>query len=709
MTTCFRVLPWSGLAILLILSACSGPPTAAEDWPEYQGDAGRNQYSTLDRIHRGNVRNLRLTWTYQTGDADAQGRSQIQCNPLVIGGVLYGTSPSVKLFALDAATGKEIWKFDPFVEGGGQPFGINRGVAYWESGSDRRILFTAGSNLWAVDAGTGRPVEEFGSGGKVDMKQGLGRDVANLYLVTTTPGAIYQDLIILGARLGEGPGPAAPGHIRAFDVRTGEMRWIFHTIPHPGEVGYETWPADAWERAGGANNWSGMAVDHDRGMVFVPTGSAAFDFWGGDRKGANLFANCLLALDANTGKRLWHFQFVRHDVWDRDLPAPPNLVTVSRDGESIDAVAQVTKSGHVFVFNRDTGEPLFPIEEVPALESDLQGEETWPTQPLPTAPPAFARQVLDEENAGGLSPGSREAVLERLRQVRTGHPFTPPSTEGTVIFPGFDGGAEWGGAAVDPDTGIMYVNSNEMPWILTMVDVARQREELADLGRQVYAVHCGVCHGDQGQGDPQGVFPPLLALHERYDRDALLRLVDNGKGFMPAFQFLEQPEKSALADLLLGEEESKEPSGDVPTPGVPYTHTGYNRFLDPEGFPAVKPPWGTMNAIDLNRGTLLWQTPLGELPELTARGVPVTGTENYGGPVVTAGGLIFIAATKDEMFRALDRDDGRVLWETKLPAGGYATPATYSVRGQQFVVIAAGGGKMGTRSGDYYLAYSLGQ
>ncbi len=694
----------------LTAAACTQERAAVEDWPEYQGDPGRNQYSELDLIHTGNVGRLRMTWIYRTGDAAPDNRSQIQCNPLIIDGVLYGTSPAIKVFALNAATGQELWRFDPFAEAGGRdPLGINRGVAYWASGEDRRILFTAGSFLYALDAVTGRPIPEFGEQGRVDLKQGLGRDVRDLYLITTTPGAVYRDLIILGARLSEGPGPAAPGHIRAFDVRTGRQVWIFHTIPHPGEFGYETWPEDAWQRAGGANNWSGMAVDHERGIAYVPTGSATFDFWGGDRKGANLFANCLLALRADTGERIWHYQFVRHDVWDRDLPAPPNLVTLDIDGRRVDAVAQITKSGHVFVFDRETGEPLFPMEEVPVPRSDLKGEEVWPTQPLPLKPPPFARQVLTEAEAGGLTSEAHRAVLERLRQVRTGRPFIPPSTQGTVIFPGFDGGAEWGGAACDPHTGILYVNSNEMPWILTMVDVEEQRMKLRSLGEQVYAVHCGVCHGAEGQGDPQGVYPPLVALHERYDAVTLRSLIEHGKGFMPAFEHLTDGEKRALVGFLLGDG-AADAAGDEPVPpGVPYTHTGYNRFFDPDGYPAVKPPWGTLNAIDLNQGELLWQVPLGELPELTARGIPPTGTENYGGPIVTAGGLIFIAATKDEMFRAFDRDTGKVLWETKLPAGGYATPATYAVNGEQYVVIAAGGGKMGTPSGDYYIAFSLGR
>lgn len=691
---------------LLCLGACSPEGHRAGEWPAYQGGPERNQYSSLDQIDRGNVTSLEVAWSYRTGDADAEGRSQIQCNPLIVGGVLYGTSPRINVFALDAATGRQLWRFDPFTEGSGRTaVGVNRGVSYWESGDEARILFTAGPYLYALDAATGEPVESFGEGGRVDLKGGLGRDVSDLYLIATTPGAVYRDLIILGCRTSEGPGPAAPGHIRAFDVRSGELVWIFHTIPHPGELGYETWPEDAWTRVGGANCWAGMAVDRDRGIVYVPTGSPAFDFWGGDRKGANLFGNSLIALKAETGKRIWHYQFVHHDLWDRDLPAPPNLVTLTIDGRRVDAAAQITKSGHVFVFDRVTGEPLHPIEEVPVPPSDLEGEETWPTQPVPLRPPPFARQAFTEDLVTDLSPESREAVLARLREIRTGRPFIPPSTQGTMIFPGFDGGGEWGGAAFDPATGWLYVNSNEMPWILTMVP-AHEKERKATLGEQVYAVNCAGCHGSDGQGDPQQVYPPLPDLQARYKGEELTQLIETGKGFMPAFEYLEDEEMAALVAFLLGDE-GEEPVGPEAPPSVPYTFTGYNRFFDPDGYPAVRPPWGTLAAIDLGRGEIVWQVPLGELPELTARGIPPTGTENYGGPVVTAGGLIFVGATKDEKFRAFDKENGRLLWETDLPAGGYATPATYQTGGRQFVVIAAGGGKMGTKSGDTYIAYAL--
>jgi len=702
----------SSLLLLLLclagLAGCSSTDFPETDWPTYQGDPGRNQYSTLKQIDRGNVGRLRIAWSYRTGDASPDNRSQIQCNPLIIGGVLYGTSPQLKVFALEADSGRELWKFDPFAGGQGkESIGVNRGVAYWAEGSDRRILFAAGPYLYALNADSGDPVKTFGEQGRIDLRKGLDRDnVEGLYLIATTPGAVFRDLLIIGDRLSEGPGPAAPGHIRAFNIRTGERAWIFHTIPHPGEFGYETWPEDAWQRTGGANCWSGMSVDTSRGIVYVPTGSATFDFWGGDRKGANLFANTLLALDASTGRRIWHYQFVHHDIWDRDLPAPPNLVTLHQDGQSIEAVAQVTKSGHVFVFDRDSGAPIFPVEELPVPPSDLKGEEVWPTQPLPVKPPPFARQKLDPFEVTDRTPEARRAVLDRLSQVRSAGQFVPPSTQGTVIYPGFDGGAEWGGAAFDPDTGILYVNSNEMAWILTMIDLEEQRQART-LGQETYSVNCGVCHGTERQGDPEKVFPPLTSVHEKYTRESLIQFVRNGKGFMPSFAHLPEAQINALASFLLGADEEASSNGEEEKGGVPYSHSGYNRFFDPDGYPAVKPPWGTLNAIDLNRGELLWQVPLGELPELTARGIPPTGTENYGGPVVTAGGLIFIAASKDEKFRAFDKESGKVLWETQLPAGGYATPSTYQAGGRQFVVIAAGGGKMGTKSGDYYMAFAL--
>ncbi len=629
----------------------------------------------------------------------------------MVDGVLYATTARVETFALDAATGRELWRFDPYEaesEARAEGVGVNRGVAYWASGDERRILVTVGQRLFALDARTGRRVPDFGQDGSVDLREGLGRDASSLFVASSTPGAIYEDLLILGTRVHEGPGPSAPGHIRAYDVRTGAIRWTFHTIPQPGELGYDTWPEGAWKVAGGANSWSGISVDHGRGLVFIPTGSPAFDFWGGDRHGANLFGNSVLALKAATGERVWHFQAVHHDLWDRDLPQAPVLLTVRRDGREVDALAQATKSGHVFVFDREPGEPLFPFEERPFPGSDLDGEKTWPTQPVPVKPPPISRQIFTENDVTDISPEARAAVLERLREVRSGGQFVPPSTQGTIIFPGFDGGAEWGGSAYDPDTRLLYVNGNEMAWILEMLEIPPVGEGGA-LGARVYAQHCTVCHGLDKKGDPQGQFPRIDDVRGRLVREDFVTLLEEGKGVMPAFAFLSEREREAVVAHTFSEPEPEGATGEAAETRTssPYSHTGYNRFLDPDGYPAVKPPWGTLNAIDLDAGEIRWTVPLGELPELTKRGIPRTGTENYGGPIVTAGGLIFIGATKDETFRAFDKHSGKVLWETALPAGGYATPATYEVGGKQYVVMAAGGGKMGTKSGDAYVAFAL--
>jgi quinoprotein glucose dehydrogenase len=706
-----QVFAAAGLFYLALGFTASAAPSA--DWPTYLGDRANSHYSPLKQINTTNVTQLEVAWTYESGGARPDGRSQIQCNPLIIDGVLYGTSPLSVLFALDAATGKELWRFNPLRGGGDhQALGVNRGVVYWADGDDRRILYSAGSTLFAVNADDGKIISSFGDAGRVNLKSGLGRDANQLYVVATTPGIVFRDLIIMGSRVAEGPGPSAPGHIRAYHIRTGKMAWIFHTIPQPGEVGHETWPAGAWKFMGGANCWAGMALDEQRGIVYVPTGSAAFDFWGGNRIGQNLFANCLLALDATTGKRRWHYQFVHHDIWDRDPPAPPNLLTVNREGKPVDAVAQVTKSGHVFVFNRETGEPLFPIEERIVPPSDLPGESAWPTQPIPLKPAPFARQIFSADQITDISPESHRAVLERFVKLRPHTPFLPPSREGTIIFPGFDGGAEWGGAAVDP-RGILYVNANEMPWILTMVETKPKDGPILSSGEQIYAQICAACHGVNRSGDPARAFPSLEKIAEKLKKPDIVQLLDTGRGMMPSVAFLSAEQKEAVAGFLLGESPASRTPDQPAASGAdillsePYTHTGYNRWLDTNGYPAVKPPWGTLNAIDLNTGEYVWRTPLGEFPELTARGIPPTGTENYGGPVVTAGGIVFIAATKDEMFRAFDQRTGKVLWQTQLPAAGYATPATYMVNGRQFVVIACGGGKCGTKSGDAYVAFAL--
>lgn len=684
------------------------------NWAVYLGGKDSSHYSTLAQINAKNVSRLEPAWTYHSSQEPNGRFSQIQCNPLIIDGVLYGTSPELDVFALNAVTGRELWRYVPYGSKHGG-LGVNRGLAFWSAGEDRRILLVAGQYLQAINPGTGKAISSFGTEGRVDLKQDLGCDASKLYLLGTTPGVIYQNLYIVGARVGEGPGPVAPGHVRAYDIRTGKMVWIFHTIPWPGEAGYETWPPDAWQHIGSANCWTGMALDEKRGIVYIPTGSAAYDFWGGNRVGQDLYANCLLALDAATGKRLWHYQTVHHDLWDRDLPAPPNLLTVRHGGRKIDAVAQVTKSARVFLFDRLTGAPLFPIQEVPVPMSDLQGESAWPTQPLPLKPEPFARQLFTADEITDLSPEAHRVVLEQFVKLRPHALFLPPSKEGTIIFPGFDGGAEWGGAAADPEKGILYVNSSEAPWVLNMVDATAPSGATLQGGAAIYSQICAACHGANRLGNPARSFPPLDKVGQKMNKPQITDLLNTGKGMMPSFAFLSGVQRQAVAGFLLGEPDSTpDRTGAQPDNAnsesqirEPYSMTGYNRWVDTNGYPANKPPWGTLNAIDLNTGDYLWRIPLGEYPELSAKGVPPTGTENYGGPVVTAGRLLFIAATRDEMFRAFDPRTGQLLWKAKLPAAGYATPATYLAGGRQYVVIACGGGKLGTKSGDTYVAFAL--
>ena len=686
------------LCFLLVVAACATSPPSPNDWRVTGGDPGNTRYSTLDQIDTQNVAQLRVAWTYQTGDLPPDGHGEIQATPIVVDGVLYTTTPALAVVALRAERGTLIWKFGPRTTHDVQRTAlthVNRGVVYWADGDDQRIFFTAGRRLYALDAGTGRPIPTFGDSGSIDLAAGLSRDIGDAYLVATTPGAIYKDLLIQGTRVGEEEG-SAPGDVRAYDVRTGAIRWAFHTIPRPGEFGYDTWPAEAWRRAGGANSWAGMTVDVRRGIAYVPTGSATPDFYGGDRAGANLFANSLLALDAATGKRLWHYQTVHHDLWDRDLPAAPNLVTLTRHPSRIDAVAQIAKSGFVFLFERESGKPLFPIEERSVPASELPGERAWPTQPFPLKPIPFARQAIGESDVTDLN---------RFRTLQTGSLFMPPSRQGTVVLPGFDGGGEWGGAAVDPD-GVLYVNASDVPWIAAM----REYANIAPVfgvpltGAAVYAAVCASCHGLDRRGRDRA--PSLLGVHARLSLESARDVLEWGRAFMPSFANLPGPERRALLEYL----GYTVPRGDTvsrPRPTTPYEFVGYERWKDSSGYPAITPPWGTLSAIDLNTGEYRWRIPLGEFAELTARGMPNTGTEQYGGPIVTAGGLLFIAATQDAKFRAFDRRTGQLLWETTLPAPGYATPCTFAVGGKQFVVIAAGGGKLGSKSSDTYVAYAL--
>jgi quinoprotein glucose dehydrogenase len=692
------------VTLLAVLYFYNPSHSGQEEWREYLGGPERDHYSTLTQIDLTNVNKLEKAWEHHTGDS-----GQVQCNPLIIDGRLYGVTASAEPFALDAATGQQIWR----IRNPSRNNVIMRGVSYWEDGDDKRILYSRESWLHAAHAISGEPIISFGDSGRVSLKSGLGNTVESKYVVSRTPGTIYEDLIIMPLALSEGS-DAAPGYIQAFNIRSGQLEWVFKTIPGPGEFGYDTWPADAYKNTnvGAANNWSGMSVDRKRGIVYVPTGSAGFDFYGGPRKGSNLFANSLLALNAKTGERIWHFQFVHHDIFDRDAPAPPNLLTVTHNGKKIDAVAQVTKQGFVYLFNRETGEPLFPIEEVPAPASDVPGEEAWPTQPLPIKPLPYARQTITENDLNPYS-SNKDSVMLGFRQSRFEGPYTPLSKRGSIIYPGLDGGAEWGGAAVDPD-GIMYLNSNEMGWIISLNERQSLAENLVSPGQQVYARHCSSCHGAERNGNPASGYPSLVNINDRFEREHVLNVITKGKGRMPGNARLTDNEKKMLVVFLYGDKvkvpanlDTRVDKKEVINEPPDYSISGYTKFLDKDGYPAIRPPWGTLNAIDLNTGEYVWTKVFGTYPELEAKGIPQTGSESYGGPVVTASGLLFIAGTKDKKFRAYNKANGDLLWETTLPAAGFATPSTYQVDGKQYVVVACGGTKLGAEKGDSYVAFAL--
>lgn len=692
-------------AVMILLSCNNSRQKPFTSWAVYRGDKGSTGYSALNEINRDNVGRLEVAWTYHCGDAREGNRSAIQCNPVVVNNMMYVTSPLMKLIALQPATGREIWKFDPFVNQ--EAKGVNRGVTYWENGNDKRIFFSADSYLYALNADNGQIIKSFGRQGRIDLREGLGRVPENLSVWATSPGIIYQNLLIQGTALGEGY-DAAPGFIRAYDVITGKIAWTFNTIPQPGEFGYDTWDKDSYKEVGGVNCWAGMSLDEQRGIVYIPLGSPAFDFYGANRKGADLFGNCLLALDAATGKRKWHYQLVHHDLWDYDLPAPPVLITLKKDSGTIDAVAQVTKMGMVFVFDRVTGKPVFPIEEKPVPVSALPGEKAWATQPFPVLPAPFVRQRFTESEITDLSDSARLYVKGKLGNTIQARIFTPPDTAGVVQFPGTRGGAEWGGASFDPATGMLYVNANEIPFFVKMKPVSDfDNRSGPSAGEKVYTLNnCTMCHGADRSGT--SVYPSLLQLPKKYTGDQLDVILTKGRGQMPAFPNITAQDKKNLIDFLLNRKNKTIPQHAASENNHQYIHNGWFPLTDKDGYPGVKPPWGTLNAIDLNTGRLSWKKVLGEYPALAAKGITPTGTQNLGGSVVTAGGLLIIAATADEKLRIFDKADGRLLWEYKLPAGGYATPAVYDVDGKQYIVIAAGGGgKVGTASGDAYIAFRL--
>lgn len=715
-----------------VLISCSFLNSKQEDaisetgnnWPVYGGNKLGNRYSPLDQINKNNVKKLKVAWSYNAVEND-EDKGQIQCQPIVIDGVLYGTSPSLRLFALEADTGVERWSFVPKLDGEITGKNTSRGVAYWKKGNDERILYTVGSYLFAINSKSGTPITSFGINGKIDLHTGVGsgidKDVNSLSITATSPGVIYKDIYIIGSSVAEG-GNAAPGTIRAYTIGEGKLLWTFHTVPHPNEPGYNSWPKDAYQNIGGVNSWAGMVVDNKRGTVYFGTGSPSSDFYGGNRAGKNLFANCVISLDAATGKLNWYYQTIYHDLWDRDISCQPNLATIDFNGNKIDVVAQATKDGLLYILNRDTGEPIFPIEEREVPVNGLPGEEPWPVQKYPTKPEPFSRQIITKEDITNLSQESNKVVMDIFNLYDSDNKFTPPNEKGTLLI-GYSGGAEWGGNAIDNES-VLYQNANEEPWILEMIATDDySSNSTKEYGKSLYIKNCIMCHGATMEGS--GMFPSLLDLNKRFTKEEVRYKILLGSGRMPSFKHLSTEEINKLISYITTDEEGGNKMENehntieiLSTEAVPqeesnvfgfepkYVVKTWKKLVDEDDYPGITPPWGTLNAIDLNTGDYKWRIPLGEYDELSQKGIPITGTINYGGPIVTAGGLVFIAATMDEKIRAFDKDTGEMVWEYKLPAAGFATPITYAKNNKQYIVIAAGGGR-GLKYGRKYIAFSL--
>ncbi len=655
----------------------------SEEWPAFGHDVSNNKFSPLDQVNSENVSRLRVVWTHEeTGDHGAS----VLFNPLVVDGKMYILMPSERLVALDALTGVPLWEFIPDST---DVSTWSRGVTFYrdEARNEGFLLFVHGATLYGIRAEDGQLNPAFGDSGRVDFYTGLAVEPARrkaVHVTMNAPGVIYGDLFIAGCKVPDEL-PSTPGDIRAFNVHTGKLEWVFNTIPLKGEFGAETWPENARERNGGANCWGGMALDEARGIVYVPTASPSFDFYGADREGQNLFANCLLALDARTGQRIWHFQTTHHDLWDRDNGSPPNLLTVSHGGKTIDAVALATKLGYVFVFNRETGEPLFPIEEVPVpTRSSMPGEKPWPTQPFPVKPAPFVRQGFKERYITDVTPELNQYFKDEIRDnsYQTGI-YEPPDLNGSVILPTAHGGANWGGASVNPGTGVMFVNATDLPWFLKLTEIETLAADNHLSGIELFGKYCSNCHGADKRGTPYG--PDIVGRADQLTPEKLDLFIKKGAEPMPSFQHLPQVQIDALVSFLKGTKIVSVPAGSETK--EPYGFSGYDFYKDADDNFAIKPPYGTLTAIDLNRGELLWQVPLGEDERLAKMGIGNSGLFNRGGGIATAGGLVFIAATGDSRFRAFDQSTGEVVWNQELPGSGYSIPATYAVNGKQYITI----------------------
>ncbi len=712
-------LPFALLTLALILSAqqnrstpATAPPTASSaasttapsTWSDYLGGNDSTHYSALKQIDRSNLGKLEVAWQYATADDTVYG-----FNPIVAGNIMYVLAKNNSIVALDAATGKELWAAP-----NNEPFGRHRGINYWESKdhSDRRLLITFNDFLMAFDARTGKPIESFGKQGKVDLKEGLGRDPKTIQRIQSgTPGRVFENLVILGSATGEGY-ISPPGDLRAYDVVSGKNVWTFHTVPHPGEFGYDTWPKDAWKYIGGTNTWGEISVDDKRGIAYFPIGSPTYDFYGADRKGSNLFSDCLLALDARTGKYVWHFQLTHHDLWDYDVVSAPQLITVKHDGKNVDIVAQASKQGFLYVFDRANGKPIWPIEERPVPKSNVPGETAWPTQPFPTVVPPFARQkfTADDLNTFFLTPEERANWKDRILSARNEGLYTPPElNRDTVQMPGNNGGGNFWGSASDPTNGSVYVVAKNVPAILKLVDTPQTGGPAMVLngtptqqGRQVYDQNCKICHGPDLKGLAGA--PEILGVAAQRGESAVKAFIGRGQGEMPGFEF-PSAQLTALVAFLANPESAPSlaaaPGGrggpgrgpaaelaypvGVEAPANRY-YTGYG--LEPR---IISPPWSTLTAYDLNTGKIKWQVPYGDTPEAGPSAAPRGTVFQRSGIAVTAGGLIIFAANEPKM-HILDKDTGKLLRTLAIPNGAQGVPTVYAVNGREYITICATGG-----------------